>query len=101
MEKLSSRQRKHLKALAHHLDPLVQVGTKGVTDNLLAAIDEELERHELIKIKFDDFKDEKKELTKIISGKTSSEIIGSIGNVVILFRYQADREKRKVELPVG
>ena len=99
VEKLSGYHRRHLKGLAHHLDAIIQVGTKGVTDNLVAAIDDALERHELIKIRFDEFKDEKEELSQKISERTSSEIIGSIGNVVILFRYQADGGKRNIELP--
>ena len=41
---LSSRQRKHLKGLAHHLDPLVRVGQEGLDERIAGALSEALER---------------------------------------------------------
>ena len=48
---LTERQRKHLRRLAHHMKPVVQVGNSGLTDSLVAELNSCLTRHELIKIK--------------------------------------------------
>ncbi len=86
MSKLTASQRKKLKSDAHHLNPLVIIGQKGLTKTLIASVEDALKAHELIKIKFNDFKEEKKELSGKIAGETGSEIIGIIGNIVILYR---------------
>ncbi len=98
---LSSTQRKYLRRLAHHLEPLVLVGKQGVTDDLVRAAMQALDAHELIKVRFNDFKDQKKELAGKIAFRTGSEIVGMIGHVAILFHRQANDEKRKIELPAG
>jgi RNA-binding protein len=99
MPELTGATRKYLRGLAHHLKPLVLVGQKGVTDTLIGAVDEALELHELIKLKFNDFKEQKKSLAKKIEEKTRSEMVGMIGNVAIFYRQQPDKEKRKIQLP--
>ncbi|UCF93353.1 MAG: YhbY family RNA-binding protein [Desulfobacterales bacterium] len=65
MKKLDGYQAQYLKGLAHGLKPVVAVGQKGITASLIRSIDAALERHELIKIKFIDFKgkSQKKDLT--------------------------------------
>jgi len=99
MQTLTSAQRKFLRGLAHHLDPVVLVGKQGVSDMLVRATLEALEAHELIKIRFNEFKDEKKKLTEEIARRTGAEIAGMIGHVAILFRPHPDPEKRKITLP--
>ena len=98
MTTLSPQQRKTLTRLAHHLDPLVIVGKQGVTDNLVSAVEENLEAHELIKIRFNDFKGEKRPLAEAIAGRTGSEVADIIGHVAILYRQQRNPEKRKIDL---
>lgn len=99
MESLSSFQRQYLKGIAHHLKPVVQIGKNGLTDQLLTAVDIALNTHELIKIKFLDFQDRKKELFQEITEKCHGEPVGLVGNVAILYRQQADLAKRKITLP--
>ena len=62
MDKLKGSQRKYLRAQAHHLKPLVIIGAKGVTGQLIASVDLALKDHELIKVKFGEFKESKKEI---------------------------------------
>ena len=100
MDKLSSFQRKFLKGQAHSLEPVILVGKQGVTSSLIKTTDNALNDHELIKVKFVDLKDQKKALIEEISKKTGSEVVGTIGHVAILFRPNADKEKRKIVLPV-
>ncbi len=99
MPKLKGAARKYLRGLAHHVKPVVLVGQKGVTETLIGAVDEALDLYELIKLKFNDFKDEKKVLAKEIEEKTRSELVGMIGNVAIFYRQQPDEEKRKIQIP--
>ncbi|PID57546.1 ribosome assembly RNA-binding protein YhbY [candidate division KSB3 bacterium] len=99
MPELTAARRKYLRGLAHQLKPLVLIGQKGVSKSLIEAVDDALELHELIKLKFNDFKDEKATLAKDIEANTHSEIVGMIGNVAIFYRQQPDRKKRKIQLP--
>jgi len=99
MKDLKGSDRKYLRSLAHALDPLVYVGKQGVTDALIGAVNEALDSHELIKVKFNDHKDQKKELSAEIEQRTESNIVGLIGNVAILYREQPDEEKRRIRLP--
>ena len=49
---INSKQRSKLRSLAHHLKPVVNIGKSGVTEGSISSIDEALESHELIKVKF-------------------------------------------------
>lgn len=93
---LTQSQRKKLKSLAHHLKPVVYVGKLGVTESLIEATEKALADHELIKIKFVDFKDEKKGLVDEITTKTGSVLLNIIGNIAIVFRQNEDPEKRQI-----
>ncbi len=96
-QSLTGKQRKHLRGLAHGLKPVVQVGVKGLTEELIAAINEALDAHELIKIKFMEFKEEKHEIADQIASKVSCELAGMIGNIAILYRRHKDKSKRHVD----
>lgn len=95
---MTSQQRKHLRGLAHHLDPVVMIGKQGVTDGIIAATIKALDAHELIKVRFLDFKEEKKDLTAQLAEATSCEIAGIIGHVAILYKEHPDADKRKIDL---
>ena len=96
---LKGADRKYLRGVAHHLKPIVRVGKQGVIDNLIATVDQALDAHELIKVKFVDFKEQRKELSLEIASRTQSELAGLVGNVAILYRQHPEEEKRKVRLP--
>ena len=95
---LNGSARKYLRGLAHHLKPVVQIGKTGLTLSVLGAIDEALEHHELIKIRFVDFKDQKRQLSQTIATSSKSELIGSVGHVFMFYRQHPDPEKRKIDL---
>jgi len=99
VNQLSGTQRKYLRGLAHKLRPVIQVGKNGISTELIKAVDEALNTHELIKVKFVDFKEDRKEFSQEIAERTSSETAGLIGNVAIFYRQQPDKEKRKITLP--
>ena len=97
MEKLTGKEKKYLRGLAHALNPVVLIGRNGCTEQVEAQIDEALDAHELIKIKFIDFIDEKKEIAERIALKLECECCGSIGHTFIFFRRNTDPAKRKIE----
>ena len=99
MKQLNNTQKQYLRRLANELRPAVQIGKNGLTDQIHATVDHELNAHELIKIKFMDFKEEKRELTDALVETSNGTLIGLVGNVAILYREQSDPEKRQIKLP--
>ncbi len=99
MIELNSSQRKYLRKVGHHLDPLIIIGKQGLTDMLVRAVSEALEHHELVKVRFNEFKDEKRELTDELVRRTGSQVAGMIGHVTLLYKEQPDEEKRKIIFP--
>jgi RNA-binding protein len=99
MEPLKGSQRKYLRAQAHHLKPVVIIGARGVTDQLIGSVDLALKDHELIKVKFGEFKEAKKEISEEIARTTKSHCAGLIGNIAIFYRRNPDPEKRRIRIP--
>jgi RNA-binding protein len=84
---LTSRQRAHLKARAHALEPIVQIGRTGVQDSVVSAVDTALTAHELIKVKINDAeRDERAEIAEALSTRTGAAIVQRVGKVVVLWR---------------
>jgi len=96
---LKGMHRKYLRGLAHGLKPLVLVGKSGVTPGLLVSVNQALDDHELIKVRFVDHKEERDELALRIAGEAKCLLAGLIGNVAIFYRPQADPGRRKIVLP--
>ena len=83
---ISTKQRSFLTGLASKDAVFTQLGKGGPTEAFVAQLATLLERHELIKVKFDDFKEQKKELAPQLAEKTSSHLVTRVGNVVVLYR---------------
>ncbi len=95
---LTSKQRSQLTGIASRDCVTQTLGKLGLTDAVVAQIDGLLAHHELVKIKFLDFKDEKRELAAELAAKTKAELVRIIGNSAVLFRQNPDPEKRRIEL---
>jgi RNA-binding protein len=89
---LDSAQRKHLRGLAHALDPLVQVGHQGVTDGVVAQVARALLDHELIKVRLHEPED-KKAMAADLATRSLSALCGLIGHTVILFKPHPDKPR--------
>ncbi len=98
MIELTSKQRKYLEKEAHDLQPVVIVGGAGVTEGVIQMADNSLAAHELIKIKFNEYKDEAKELTADICEKCNATLVRVIGFTAILYREAEQPEDRKFKL---
>ena len=86
MLSLTNAQVRDLKAQAQRLKATLKIGKEGLSPQFLAALDEVLKHHELVKVKFDEFKEQKKELAPQLAEKTGSHLIMRVGNVVVLHR---------------
>ncbi len=102
MSELKGFQRKYLRGLAHSINPLVLIGQSGINDGVIDSVNEALNSHELIKIKFNAFKEkeEKSKLIKLITDRTKSELAGLIGHTAIVYRMHSEEKKRKINIPV-
>ncbi len=102
MDTLKGFQKMYLRGRAHALRPVVAVGHAGLTPAVVAALDLALFQHELVKVRFLDFKekDRKKELIDAMQKGAGSMLAGAIGHVAVLYRMQPDPAKRKINLPL-
>lgn len=89
MEALTNPEIRTLKARAQHLEPMFKVGKAGLSDGFVKSVSEGLALHQLVKVKFVEFKEEKKALSPLLAEKTSSHLIMRVGNVVVLYRPAA------------
>ena len=88
---LSGRQKRHLRAIGHHLDPIVQVGKDGITEGLLAATDQTLLRHELIKVRLSEAAgDDRRAVAAAIAEATGAEVAQVLGRTFLLYRAHPD-----------
>ncbi len=69
----------------------VKVGREGLSSAFLAALDEALKHNELLKVKFDDLKEQEKELAPQLAERTGSHLVTRVGNVVVLYRPRPER----------
>jgi RNA-binding protein len=84
---LSQRERRALSARAHHLEPVVIVGHKGLTDGVVREIDRALTAHELIKVRADaEGRDARAALLEEICARTGASAVKQVGKVLVLWR---------------
>ena len=96
---MTSKERSRLKGLAMDMDPIFQIGKAGLTPELTEAVSDALEKRELIKINVLKNCDEDiREMAEALAERSSSELVQVIGKKIVLFRYQKDPKKRKIEL---
>ena len=95
---LTGKQKAKLKGQAHGLKPVIKVGKADVEEPQIMSIKRALHEHELIKIKFLDYKDHKQEISENIAKETGSEVVDIIGNILILYWENMDRGRRKIRI---
>ena len=91
---MTSKERAALRAQAHHLDPLINVGKESLTPEVTAAIDEALEARELIKIGvLKNCFDDPREIAEMVAERTKSEVVQVMGKKITLYRYNKKKHK--------
>lgn len=86
LEPLTNAQLRKFKVAAQHLEPMLKIGKAGLSEGFVRSVNEALAQHELVKIKFAEFKEQKKELAPQLASQTSSHLIMRVGNVMVLHR---------------
>jgi RNA-binding protein len=94
---LSGNQRRHLRALGHHLQAIVQVGHQGVTAGVVKALDQALSDHELVKVRLAEAVEDRAGTAEALAEGTKSELAQLMGRTVLL--YRPDLDDPKIELP--
>ena len=90
---LSTKQKQYLRGLGHHINPVLQTGKEGLSENMLLEIHEALERDELIKVKIGKGPLHRKEAVKILAQKLSGEVVQLLGKNILLFRQKKSESR--------
>ena len=100
---ITSRQRAHLRSLAHALEPVVQIGTSGVTDAVCEATDAALTEHELVKVKIgQSYEGDRRDAAQSLAQRVQADLTQVIGRVVVLYRPRVPKDgdrRPKIVLP--
>jgi RNA-binding protein len=87
---LSNSEIRKLKARAQMLKPILRIGKSGLSAEFVKSLNEALSRHELVKVKFADFKERKKELAPLLAETTGCHLITVVGHVAVLYRKKPE-----------
>lgn len=97
---LTGKQKRYLRSMAHHLDPIFQVGKNGTNEHLMRHINDAIEKRELMKVQIlNNCLDDKHEIAEELAVETGSELVQIIGSTIIL--YKESRDHKQIELPRG
>lgn len=95
---LTGKQKRHLRAAAHDLNPIFQVGKNGVGEAMCADIIDALEKRELLKVQvLQNCADHPKEVAEELVAGTRAELVQVIGKVIVL--YKESKENKTIQLP--
>ena len=90
---MNSKQRSFLKGIAMTTEPLFQIGKAALTPELTKAVNETLEKHELLKISV------LQDMAARLAARTKSEVVQVIGKKIVLYRQAKEEKHRKIVLP--
>ena len=85
---LNTHLKKSLRSVAHHLDPVVAVSERGVTEGIIEETERALSDHELIKVKvLSPDRKSRGAIATALARSTSSTVLQQIGKVAVLYRH--------------
>lgn len=94
---ITGKQRSELKKLAQELKPTVMIGKEDITPSVIAAIDDYLNAHEIVKVQIQEGSlMEPKEAANEIAEELGAEFVQVIGRRFVLYRRANDPDKRKI-----
>lgn len=97
MNALTGKQRRHLRGLGHSLEPVLQVGKGGVTESVIAATEEALLAHELIKVRRGtECPSDRDEVGSAIASGTGAEVVQTLGHTLLLYRVHPEEPRLQV-----
>ena len=103
MTSLTSKQRAHLRKLAHHLKPIVLVGNDGVTAAVLASIMDALNTRELLKVKLQESApiDVRAAAEQITAGLDDVHSVRTIGRTMVFYRPHPENPEIRLPKPAS
>ncbi len=90
---LNGKQRRKLRALGHHLQPVVMVGQDGASEGVVAATARALLDHELVKVKLALDREEREAALAVLVAGTGAEVAQVLGKTALLFKPRAKKSK--------
>ena len=96
---ITGKQRSELKKIAQDIKPAAMIGKDGLTPAVIAAIDDHLAAHELVKVQLQDGAVlDPKETANAVADELGADFVQAIGRRFILYRQAADPARRKIIL---
>ena len=96
---ITTKQRAFLRGLGNALEPVMQIGKDGVTENTVKALSDLLEARELVKIKvLQNCELTPKEIMAVLCDKTGADPVQVIGSKLIVFRRSSKKDFKHIEL---
>lgn len=93
---MTSKERAELKSQAMTMDSIFQIGKASLTPQMTQAIRDALHARELIKISvLKNCTDDPKELARILSERTGSQVVQVIGKKIVLYKLNPEKEKKR------
>lgn len=97
---ITSKQRAYLRKISHDMSPIFQIGKDGVTENVVSALDEALEKREIVKVHIlETALLDTKPTCNDMAARLGAEPVQAIGSKFTLYRQSSEEKNRKVELP--
>ena len=97
---ITTKQRAFLRGLGNALDPVMQIGKDGITDNVLKGVNLLLEARELVKFKMlRNCDEDAKTLANEIARRVGADVVQVIGNIFILYKRSTRKDFKHIQLP--
>lgn len=98
MPALTLAHRRNLRALSHHIKPVVWIGAPGLSESVIRELDRALKSHELIKIKVAaDERETREAMLEEICQRLSAAPVRHIGRMLVIYRPDVDDQRIKEE----
>ncbi len=96
---ISGKQRAYLRKIGHELKPVMQIGKEGLTDTVVSAIDEVLEKRELVKFSIlESAMLDTREVCDDVAKRLHAEPVQAIGNKFIIYRRSSNEKNHKIDI---
>lgn len=94
---LTSKQKRHLRGLAHSLKPVVMIGNSGITEGVITELNERIAQHELLKVRISgQDRSDRLKMAEDLCEQSNSQLVTTIGHIAVLYRRG---EYPKIKLP--
>ena len=97
---MTGKERAALRAEAHHLEPLLNVGQQGLSPTVFQALDDALRTHELVKIQLTRTAEVTvKDAANALATAVAAEVVQVIGKTATLYRFNPELKHKSGDLP--